>query len=175
MNKHTFFSRAKRTALSACKLILIITAFLSTAGFAQEQTPVDISVKLKTPLIRFIGDTYNILSIQVNMELNSQASGIIATVELPEGVTFLEGGYDGIPCTNVDNLVTCNFGSLASGERKPIDYLQGVSIRLQFPNEVRELTFTARVKANEPDPNLSDNTTTIKVNIVKSRKRVRFL
>lgn len=46
MSKHSFFSHAGLITLSVCKLILIITAFLSATAYAQSASEADVSVGL---------------------------------------------------------------------------------------------------------------------------------
>jgi hypothetical protein len=175
MNKQSFFSRARRTALSACKLILIITAFLSTVSFAQEQTPVDLrlsnKVILSPPTITF-GQDFQ-FGIRVFIERERQASGVIVTVELPEGITPLSVDTDKGQCSYTDNLITCNLGVVGREGVIYKDSAAGMQITVR-PTSLGTKTLTARITANEPDPNLSNNTMTTTVTAVKSRKRVRI-
>ena len=175
MNKHTFFSRAKRKALSACKLILFIAAFLSTVTFAQEQTPVDLRLSnkaLQAPASSTLGQDIQ-FGISVFIEVERQASGVIVTVELPEGITPLSIITNTAQCSYTDNLITCNLGVVGREGVRYKDSAADMAITVR-PTSLGTKTITTRIIANEPDPNLSNNTMTTTVNVVKSRKRVRF-
>jgi hypothetical protein len=175
MNKHTFFSRARRTALSACKLILFITAFLSTVSFAQEKPPVDLRLFARSPAppTNTFGQDIQ-FSTAVFIEQERQASGVIVTVELPEGITPLSVSTDiGVQCGFTDNLITCNLGVVGEEGARYRDWVASISIKIR-PTSLGTKTLTTRMTANEPDPNLSNNTMTTTFNVVKSRKRVRI-
>jgi hypothetical protein len=174
MDKHCFFSQVSPTALSACKLILIITAFLSTMSFAQEQTPVDLRLLSKstsTPTIT-LGQDFQ-FGIRVYIEREREASGVIVTVELPEGITPLSINTDSGQCSFTDNLITCNLGMIGRDDVRYKDTTPDITFKVR-PTSLGTITLTTRITANEPDPNLSNNTMTTTVNVVKSRKRVRF-
>ena len=174
MDKHSFFSHAKRTALLARKLILIITAFLSTASFAQEKPPVDLRLLAKSPPPPTVTSGQDIQFVTVVfIEQERQASDVIVTVELPEGVTPLSVNTDTGQCSFSDNLITCNLGVLGEEGANYRDWIAAMTIKVR-PTSLGTKTLTTRLTANEPDPRLSDNTMTTTVNVVKSRKRVRF-
>jgi hypothetical protein len=175
MNKHSFFSHARRTALSACKLILFIAAFLSTMSFAQEQTPVDLRLSSKAippPPTITLGQDFQ-FGIRVFIERERQASGVIVTVELPEGITPLSVNTNTAQCSYTDNLITCNLGVVGREGVIYKDSAADMTINVR-PTSLGTKTLTTRITANEPDPNLSNNTMTTTVTVVKSRKRVRF-
>ena len=174
MNKHTFFSHASRTALSACKLILIITAFLSTMSFAQEKPPVDLMLFAKStppPTITLGQDIQFYTAVLI--EDKRQASGVIVTVELPEGITPLSVYTNTGQCSFTDNLITCNLGVVGIESERLRDFAASMIIKVR-PTSLGTKTLTARMTANEPDPNLSNNTMTTTFTVTKSRKRVRF-
>jgi hypothetical protein len=53
------------------------------------------------------------------------------------------------------------------------DWAAGITIKLRATS-LGTKTLTTRLTANEPDPYHFNNTMTTTVNVVKSRKRVRF-
>ncbi len=176
MNKYTFLSHASRTALSFCELILIFTVFLSAASVARAQSPVDLSVSSFPTIPVRLGSGQDVgFGFLVFIESRRQASGVIVTVELPAGVTFSSVTTDKGTCDFADNRVTCNLGVVGVEGRQAFDWVGFVSIFVK-PTEAGTVTLTARITANEPDPNLSNNirTESATVNPLKSRKRVRF-
>lgn len=176
MKKYSFLSPPKRTALSLCKLILILTTFLSAASVARAQSPVDISVGsfLTSPVRLGSGQDIN-FQFPVFISSKRQASGVILTAELPAGVTFSSVRTDTGACVFADNRITCNLGVVGVEGQQAFDWVAFISIYVR-PIEAGTVTLTARITANEPDPNLSNNTKTASamVNPPKSRKRVRF-
>jgi hypothetical protein len=176
MNKHSFFSYSSRKVLSVCKLILIVTAFLSTTSFAQEQTPVDTSISsIVRPLTTTLGSAQDI-EYQVYVYVSPRelgASGVVLTADLPEGVTFSLVRIDNFgDCSYADNRVTCNM-NYPTPKGRVIDYRTLIRIFAK-PTRTGSITFTAQIKANEPDPNLSNNTTSKTVNVLRPKTRVRF-
>lgn len=181
MNVPASFSFASRTALLACKLILIITAFLSTASFAQEQTPVDVSIMSANPLTLYtvaLGSGQDIqfpVFVFINPSDRS-IDDIILTVDMPEGITFSSVKTDlgGTPCSFADNRVTCKLNYHASKSSGTLtDWYAHIQIYVK-PTRTGTVTLTARITSNAPDPHLSNNTVSKTVTVTKSRKRVRF-
>lgn len=178
MNKHSFLSRAKRTASSACKLILIIAAILSATIWTQAQSPVDLSLSSFMPTQPVtLGSGRDIeFDIPVFIENKREASGVIVTAELPAGVTFSSVKTDKGACIFADNRVTCNLGVVGREGAQAFDWVGFISIYVK-PTQAGTVVLTAQITANEPDPNLSNNTVTLvaTINPPKSRnKRVRF-
>ena len=176
MNKHSFFPHASRMALSVGKLILIITAFLSTASLAKAQSPVDLSLwSYSLPSTATLGNGQDIrFNIAVFIENRRQASGVIVTAELTAGVIPSSVETDTGQCSYTDNLITCNLGVVGREGAQAIDWVASMEIHVK-PTTAGTIALTARVTASEPDPNLANNTTTSTVTILKSRKRIRFL
>jgi uncharacterized repeat protein (TIGR01451 family) len=77
----------------------------------------------------------------------SPATGVVLTDTLPAGVTFVSASP---VCGIVGLTVTCNLGTVASGGSSP------VTIAVTSGG-VTTLTNSASVAANEPDPNLANN------------------
>ena len=175
MNKHFFFSHVSCTALWACKLILIIIAFLSTASLASAQSPVDLRLwSYAMPSTATLGSSQDIrFYISVFIESRREASGVIVTAELPAGIAPSSVKTDTGQCSYTDNLITCNLGVVGREGAQAIDWVAAVTIEVK-PTTAGTITLTTRITANEPDPNLSNNTTTTTVTVQKSRKRVRF-
>lgn len=160
-------------------LVLIVGLSVSGSVNAQEQTPVDLSIRSTLGPSLLIPPFTEVLAFNTYIYIEGKrgATGVVYTVEIPEDVTFLsvnsDGGTGGA-CNYADNRVTCNFTfpPLKDGVRL-IDYNTLIQINLK-PTKTGTITLTGLIKANEPDPNLSNNTTTNTYTVVKSRKRIRF-
>lgn len=176
MNKYTFLSHASRAALSLCELILIFTVFLSAASAARAQSPVDLSVGSFPPESVRLGSGQDIeFQFPIFIESRRQASGVIVTAELPAGVTFSSVRTDKGTCGFADNRITCNLGVVGVEGRQAFDWVAFITIYVK-PTEAGTVTLTARITADEPDPNFSNNMKTASATVTpaKSRKRVRF-
>jgi uncharacterized repeat protein (TIGR01451 family) len=82
------------------------------------------------------------------------ATGVVVTDALPATVTFNSVSASQGTCTNVDGVVTCSLGSLASNA------VATVTINV-VPNVPGSLTNTAAVTALTADPVSSNNTATV--------------
>lgn len=179
MKRHSFLSPARRVALSARKLILITAAFLSVTVLARAQSPVDISLSSHSHSFVRLGDGQDIVfQIWIYIEPRRQASGVVVTAELPAGVTFSSAIPSKGTCDYADGLITCRLGQVGIEGVRYIDVVESIQIYAR-PIQVGTFALNARIIANEPDPNPSNNMTTTDtlkatVNPPKSRKRVRF-
>jgi uncharacterized repeat protein (TIGR01451 family) len=81
------------------------------------------------------------------------ATGVVLTDTLPPGVTF-QSSNPGVPiCSHASGSVTCDLGNLPA--------LANTSVAIVvIPTTAEEITNMAEVRANEPDPDLADNTAT---------------
>ena len=176
MNKHTFFSRAKRKASSACKLILFITAFLTTASFAQDPTPTPVMVRLSVSSMDFqpqpavrLGSGQNV-SYGLYIFLDSyttSAKDVILTVLLPTSLTFVSTTY-GDRCAHAEGIVTCNLGTIT---RYYPDWSAEVRIYAR-PQIDGPISITGKIKGS--NANETGFSQTKIVAPAKSRKRVGF-
>lgn len=92
------------------------------------------------------------LTYAVNLQNKSTvaATGIRAEFYLPAGFTVTDTqGWSG--CVTIQTTVTCTAPSLAAGERRAF------LIDVQAPASGGDYIVSARVSANETDPNSSDN------------------
>lgn len=174
MKRHSFLSRASRTALRSIVLSLIVVAALSATSLAQEPAPVDL--RLSGFLMPVVGNPGEIQTyIQVSIDRRREANNAVLTAELSEGVVVSSVQTNVGECAYLDNLVTCNLGKVGVEGIRLIDAAATIAIRAR-PAVSGTVTLTAHITASEPDPNLSNNTITdsLTVNLPKSRKRVRF-
>jgi uncharacterized repeat protein (TIGR01451 family) len=86
----------------------------------------------------------------------SPATGVVLTDTLPAGVTFVSASPS---CVAVALVVTCNLGTVASGASSPVT----ISVTT---GGVTTLTNSASVTANEPDPNLANNSASENTTVV---------
>jgi hypothetical protein len=97
----------------------------------------------------------------VSIEQQRAASGVVVTAELPAGLIFSSAKYTTIQsngvCDFADGLITCNLGTVGIEGVPHLDFVASVTIRAT-PTEAGTFALTARITANEPDPNLADNT-----------------
>ena len=80
----------------------------------------------------------------------SDATNVTLTDPLPQGVDLVSVSEH---CVEAEGTVTCNWDSLASGDRT-------VAAIVVTPNLIGDLTNSARVTSSVPDPNPSDNAST---------------
>jgi uncharacterized repeat protein (TIGR01451 family) len=81
------------------------------------------------------------------------ATGVVLTDTLPAGVIFQSSNPGEPICTHASGSVTCDLGNLQS--------LASTSVTIVvIPTTARLITNRAEVAANEPDPDLADNTDT---------------
>jgi len=179
MKRHSFLSPARRVTLSACKLILITATFLSVTVLARAQSPVDIRISSHSTSFVRLGDGQDIVfNVRIYVEQRRQASGVVVTAELPAGVTFSSAIPSKGTCDYADNLITCRLGEVGMEGAHYIDWVESIRIYAR-PTQVGTFALVARIIADEPDPNLSNNVTTTEtlkatVNPPKVRKRGRI-
>lgn len=178
MERHTFLSSHRRLALLLSKLIVITAALLSATGSARAQSPVDLRINSYSFSSVRLGDGRDIeFVITVYIEQKRQASGVVVTAELPAGVIFSSAKTDHGRCDFADGLITCNLGVVGREGLPTIDWAAYIQIFVR-PTEAGQVALTSQITANEPDPNLSNNTTTTMrtatVSPPKSRKRARI-
>lgn len=179
MKRHSFLSPARRVTLSACKLILITATFLSVTVLARAQSPVDIRISSHSHSFVRLGDGQDIVfNVWIFIEPRRQANGVVVTAELPAGVTFSSAIPSKGTCDYTDGLITCRLGEVGIEGVRYIDVVESIKIYAR-PTQVGTFALDARIIADEPDPNLSNNMTTTEtlratVNPPKSRKRGRI-
>jgi uncharacterized repeat protein (TIGR01451 family) len=84
-----------------------------------------------------------------------QATGVVVTDKLPNGVTFVSASATGGGTCSKSNLtVTCNIGTL--GTTGGAASAQ-VTINVTAPNTARDITDTATVRADQRDPKQKNN------------------
>lgn len=182
MKRRFFLSPIRRRVLAACMSIAIAVVFLSAAGLARAQSPVNLSIGWFTrPSPIRLGDGQDVeFQFGVLIDSRRAASGVVVTAELPAGLIFSSAIYNTIHskgvCDFADGLITCNLGTVGMEGVPFLDFVASVDICAK-PTEAGTFALTARITANEPDPNLANNTAVAMatVNPPKSRKRVRFL
>jgi uncharacterized repeat protein (TIGR01451 family) len=102
--------------------------------------------------------TYNITATNAGP---SAATNVVVTDALPTGVTFYSAAPSQGSCVLASGTLTCQFGSLAANA--------SANVALQVkPRQTGMLGNTASVAAAEPDPDTSDNSATLNVNVIKT-------
>ncbi len=95
--------------------------------------------------------------ISVSNNGPSPATNVVVTDTLPAGPAFSSATPSQGTCVGTP-MVTCNLGSIANGAVAIVN----IAITPQTPGQ---LTNAASVAATEPDPDVSDNSTTIQTNV----------
>jgi hypothetical protein len=171
MNKNTFFSHASHTALSACKLILIITTLLSAAVSAQSTPEADVAVIVfRHPGTDYADTGEAVFQLHVTTVRSSEqttiGTGIVLNIELPKGAvpTALPtiGG-----CSFADGVIHCDIGDIPSGTA----HGRGMVFSVKAADGARALSVTARVSANEFDPEINNNTATAMTLVKATRNK----
>ena len=90
----------------------------------------------------------------------SGATGVTLTDTLPSGISLNNTTASQGACADAGGIVTCSIGSLANGAAA------SVTLTVTTPSSAGILANTATVTANESDPNLSNNTSTITVDVL---------
>ncbi len=88
----------------------------------------------------------------------SPATNVVLTDPLPVGTAFVSAVPPANATCSGTTTVTCNLNSIASGAAAIVN----ITITPQAPGQ---LSNTASVTANEPDPDTSDNSTTIQTTV----------
>ena len=109
-----------------------------------QQYEADISIQLVEV------DSYNYLMRLHNNGPNT-ASDIIATLNLPSGVT-VESFDNGYGCVLANSTLRCSVASLSSGDQVDI------AVRVSVASKTKEYNVTANVTAGTKDTNSSNNT-----------------
>ena len=91
-------------------------------------------------------------TLTVKNEGPSDATGVVVTDTLPEGLTFISSA-DG--CTAVDHEITCDIGELAAGATTTLTFVVSVDDTVA---DNTTLTNVATVSGNEADPDTDNNT-----------------
>jgi len=89
-------------------------------------------------------------SISITNNGPAQATGVLVTDTLPEGVTFVSASSSQGSCMETSGVVTCNLGSLGSGASASVTVLV-------TPGVTGSITNYARVTSTSTDPNPADN------------------
>jgi hypothetical protein len=170
--------RAKSANVFACKFVLIVIIFLSSVSLARAQIAelVDLELWERTPTAVALDSGKDIeFQFFVRVESLKEANGVILTAELPENIVFSSVRTDKGTCSFAARIITCNLSKIGAAGRITIEYNARIQIFAK-PTAVGSATLTAQVTANEPDPNLANNSRTAIATIfaTKSRKRVRF-
>jgi len=92
-------------------------------------------------------------TITVKNNSSALATGVLVTDTMPAGVTFVSAASDQGSCTRSGSTVTCRITSLAASASATM------TVVLQ-PTTVGTISNTATVRANEPDTDSSDNSST---------------
>ena len=179
MNKDSFFTLVKCTALSACKLILIITAFFSTAAYAQSSQEIDVSISVNaTPYSVIAGTGELVFRLSVGIPRDQALERVTATevvvkIEIPDGAVPAVSETEGSDiCDFAEGVLTCNLGEVSNGG---IHGGREFYFRVKAAEVSQVIPLKASVTANEFDPNTENNTfTRTFATTLKSRKRVRF-
>jgi uncharacterized repeat protein (TIGR01451 family) len=87
----------------------------------------------------------------------NSATGVVVTDPLPAGVTFVSASASQGACSGPAQVI-CSLGAIANGASVTIS----ISVTAATAGSV---TNTANVAANEPDPNLTNNTASVTVTI----------
>ena len=99
-------------------------------------------------------------TLTVTNSSEQSATGVIVTDPLPEGVSFVSASASPSgTCTETTGTVTCILGTLIGGAAPTTITL------VTQPTVSGEVTNTATVTLNEPDPDTSNNTATVKTTI----------
>jgi uncharacterized repeat protein (TIGR01451 family) len=141
-------------------LASLVPALAPASASAQELEPAELAILgvdgLPDPA--FVGHdvTYQVV---VENRGPGTATGVEVTTRLPAAVSFQPAGSDGA-CSAADDLVTCRFSSLSA----PGLVAMRFDVRPTVAG-VLELTFT--VAAEQPDPDLSNNSQTEATEVVE--------
>ena len=127
----------------------------------------DLRVTAFDPPPATFGNFSNIdYEIFINNDGPSVATGVVLTDTLPSGVRFVSATPSQGICTQANNIVTCNLGTVANSNSVTISIVV-------TPISTGTITNTVRVSGNEPDFNTSNNTasTTTMVSAAPRRKK----
>jgi uncharacterized repeat protein (TIGR01451 family) len=126
-------------------------------------SPADLAI-IKTAPGSVVAGGLLTYSLTVTNNGPSDATNVVVTDTLPGGTTFLTSS---IPCIAG---VTCTIGNLANGASISFNITVNVSAGLLsiLGASATNITNTARVKAHQFDPHLSDNTATASTLVTES-------
>ena len=133
------------------------------AGLINALVPSDLAISKTAPFSVVAG---GLLTYSLNVTNNgpSNATGVVITDTLPGATAFLTSS---IPCTAGG---TCTIGNLANGASASFTITVRVSASLlsNLGASATNITNTATVKADQFDPNLSNNTATASTLVTES-------
>lgn len=101
------------------------------------------------------GDTFT-YTVTVTNNGPDDATGVELVDTLPVSVTFVSASTG---CTEVDGVVTCDLGDMAAAE------VATVLIVVTAPDEAGTVTNTAVVTSEVADPDATNNTTSVDVEV----------
>jgi len=123
---------------------------------------IDLSIKSTTsPAVFTPGRTLSYI-LKVHNAGPSEATGVVVTDTLPEGVSFVSA----TDCQNASGTVTCNIPKIAAGTTVK----RLIKVTLQAPAaETRSLVNKASVTAAEPDSGTGHNSATSRTRVIHKR------
>lgn len=150
-------------------MIFMLMFALVATGFAQSA---DLSVSaIPHPHSNFItGEIVFQLGVDVlrDRALDSvTATGVILSIEIPNGATATPLYSGAEICDFADGFLTCDLGELTSGGI----HGRQILFKVKAADGARALSVTAKVMANEFDPNVSNNTYTRTVLLKTTRNK----
>jgi uncharacterized repeat protein (TIGR01451 family) len=134
----------------------------STIPFVGDAPEADLSITKsdsKDPAATGRNLTYT-LTVRHNGPPDARATGVLVTDDLPEIVDFVSATPSQGTCREAEGTVTCNLGTMASGQIATID----IVVR---PTSTGLATNTASVDASPADPNPANNTDTENTSICR--------
>ncbi len=125
------------------------------------KTPVgksaDVSIVKKANVTEVAPGGTVVYTFLVSNDGPDEATGIVVSDTLPAGVTYVDGAPG---CNAAGQVVTCSVNPIAAGGSRQT----GITVKVS-EDASGEIENTAKVSANEPDPDPSDNTSTIETPI----------
>jgi uncharacterized repeat protein (TIGR01451 family) len=134
----------------------------STIPFVGDAPEADLSITKsdsKDPAATGRNLTYT-LTVRHNGPADARATGVLVTDDLPEIVDFVSATPSQGTCREAEGIVTCNLGTMASGQIATID----IVVR---PTSTGLATNTATVDASPADPNPANNADTENTSICR--------
>lgn len=142
-------------AVFAVPLLLAFAIALVPLASAQEEPTVDLDLTLSPLESEYHAGSAGALVFKVTNNGTANATGIVVTLEMPDGVTFLDGHM----CTTTDGTsATCD------GEPLPPDSFFSYTFNVRFEEE-GDFTIDGSASATQPDANEADNVDAITVTV----------
>jgi uncharacterized repeat protein (TIGR01451 family) len=153
----------QRTIGIISRTALAVVALLCATGAAAAQSQADLEVYMqKVPVTDDEATDFPITyRIDVSNAGAGNAENVVLTDILPENVAFVSTSSSGCSFDEAARTFACSLGMLAAEADAFVEFV------VRTPSSPAIIVNTARVSSSTPDPDPTDNSTTVSINVIE--------